>query len=123
MSYGFVYVLTNESFPGLYKIGYTTGSPFKRAKDLSGSTSVPTPFDVVCYAEYADAERNEMRVHNSLADLRVSDRREFFTGPFSRIYEAVMDRDYSLARCDHLAVVEQWEEEHADSPVVGGFEQ
>lgn len=122
MAYGFVYILSNKSFPGLYKVGYTTGSPAKRAKDLSGSTGVPTPFDVICYAEFADAERNELRVHDSIADLRVSDRREFFTGPFSRIYDAVMNRDYSLSRCDHLAAPELWEEEHADCPVVGGFD-
>jgi hypothetical protein len=122
MGYGFVYVMTNESFPDLYKVGYTTGSPFKRAKELSASTSVPTPFEVVCYAEYADVEKHETRVHDTVADLRVSARREFFTGPFSRIYEAVMDRDYSLARCDHLAPVELWEEEHADHKVTGVFQ-
>jgi hypothetical protein len=122
MSYGFVYIMSNASFPGLYKVGYTTGSPFKRAKELSASTSVPTPFDVICYAEYADVEDHETRVHDTVADLRVSDRREFFTGPFSRIYESVMHRGYSLAQCDHVAAPELWDEEHASCPVVGGFE-
>lgn len=122
MSYGFVYVLMNASFPNLYKIGHTAGSPHKRAKELSAATGVPTPFDVVCYAEYEDAARNELRIHDALAEQRVSDHREFFAAPFSKIYEAVMDRAYSLTQCDFLAPVELWDEKHAAKKVVGGFE-
>lgn len=122
MRYGFVYVMFNVSLPGLYKIGFTTGSPFKRAKELSASTGVPTPFEVVCYAEYEDVESHELRVHDTLADLRVSERREFFRGPFSRIYEAVMNSGYSLSICEHLGPVELWDEEHSKLKVVGGFE-
>lgn len=44
---GWVYVLENESMPGVYKIGMTTSTPEKRAKDISSSTGVPTPFIVV----------------------------------------------------------------------------
>jgi hypothetical protein len=40
-----VYVLSNESQPGIYKIGYTSHEDVdKRVKQLSRSTSVATPF-------------------------------------------------------------------------------
>jgi len=38
-----VYILTNESMPGLVKIGWTAGDPNERADALS-TTGVPTRF-------------------------------------------------------------------------------
>jgi hypothetical protein len=78
MSYGFVYILGNKSMPGIYKLGMTSGSPHKRAKDLSASTGVATPFVVLCYAEFENALQKERECHEALAEYRVSDRREFF---------------------------------------------
>jgi hypothetical protein len=40
----FIYVLSNPSFPGLLKIGYTRKDIGIRVKDLSKATGVPTPF-------------------------------------------------------------------------------
>jgi hypothetical protein len=122
MSYGFVYVMSSAALNGLFKIGFTTGSPFKRAAELSQSTSSPHPFEVICYAEFENAAANERRIHFDLEHLRVSPRREFFEGPFSEIYAAVMDRSYALALCEHHAAVHLWDEEHANSEVVGGFQ-
>ena len=40
-----VYILSNKSQPGMYKIGYTSHEDVdKRVKQLSRSTSVATPF-------------------------------------------------------------------------------
>jgi hypothetical protein len=123
MNYGFVYVMTSAAFDGLYKVGFTTGSPFKRAAELGKSTSSPHPFEVICYAEFENAAANERRIHFELDHRRVSARREFFEGPFSEIYVLVMDRDYALSLCDHHAAVYLWDEEHAGSKVlVGGFQ-
>ena len=42
-----VYILSNESQPGMYKIGYTSHEDIdKRVKQLSRSTSVATPFQL-----------------------------------------------------------------------------
>lgn len=38
---GWVYILSNEYMPGIYKIGMTTNSPEARAKELSSATGVP----------------------------------------------------------------------------------
>ena len=43
---GWVYVLSNEFMPGIYKIGMTTTSPATRAKELSSATGVPAPFKI-----------------------------------------------------------------------------
>lgn len=43
---GFVYVLFNDSMPGMVKVGLTTRLPEDRSHELS-NTSVPTPFKVV----------------------------------------------------------------------------
>jgi hypothetical protein len=41
--FGFVYILSNDSMPGLYKIGFTHNSVRQRIRDLS-ATGVPTAF-------------------------------------------------------------------------------
>ena len=75
---GTVYVLTNESFEGLVKIGFTTRTAEKRAKELS-NTSTPHPFKVYYetppLTNYRETER---AAHAELAALRVTNGREFF---------------------------------------------
>jgi hypothetical protein len=79
-SHGFVYILTNNYMPGVYKIGCTERSPHARAAELSGSTGVPAPFDVLCYVEVRDFQGVERRMHHWLRELRISPSREFFEG-------------------------------------------
>ena len=77
-NYGFVYVLRNICMPGIYKIGMTDRAPSQRAAELSNSTSVPIPFDLVCFAEIMDAMAYERSLHDRLESRRVSESREFF---------------------------------------------
>lgn len=77
---GFVYILTNEYMPGVYKIGCTERSPRKRALELSAPTGVPAPFKVLCFIECEDFQKAERRVHEWMADYRISENREFFCG-------------------------------------------
>lgn len=79
MSYGFVYILTNRSIPGLVKIGFTERSPHARCRALSSGTGVPTPYEVYAYVEVTDAQAAESCVHRSLAGKRNSKAREFFS--------------------------------------------
>ena len=78
MSWGFVYILWNESMPGLYKIGRTSRSPHARAEELSGATGVPTPFNVAFHAESPDHEQLEIDIHEHFSHCRVNGGREFF---------------------------------------------
>ena len=75
---GWVYILTNDSFEDLIKIGMTGGLPKDRAEKLSQSTGVPTPFRVRYGAYVRDEAALEKAVHVELAHHRVNDGREFF---------------------------------------------
>ena len=78
MSAGYVYVLENDSIKGMVKIGSTSYCAEKRAKELSSSSSRPTPFRVV-YQEYVnDPVDFEKCIHGILDKYRVSKKREFF---------------------------------------------
>lgn len=75
---GWVYVLSNEYMPGIYKVGMTTTSPEIRAKELSSATGVPFPFKVESAYHCEDPARSERDIHAALQDVRINDSREFF---------------------------------------------
>jgi hypothetical protein len=74
---GFVYILTNESYPELVKVGETSGDPEDRAAQLS-NTSVPYPFKVYGFVQVDDPRGVERKVHRKLGKHRESRNREFF---------------------------------------------
>jgi hypothetical protein len=74
----YVYVLANPSMPEMLKIGYTKNDPEERAVQLSKSTGVPIPFDVVYSYGCFNGERVEKEVHKKLKQKRVRGEREFF---------------------------------------------
>lgn len=78
MSYGFVYVLGNPAMPGIYKIGFTDRAPSSRCEELSKSTAVPMPFELLFAAEVMDAETAERELHADFSEFRVNPSREFF---------------------------------------------
>ena len=73
-----VYIMSNPTMPGYYKIGYTKKNPEERAKQISNATGVIVPMVVEwafhCYNGFA----LEQEVHNKLDAYRVSNQREFF---------------------------------------------
>lgn len=85
---GFVYVLTNESMPGLVKIGMTQGLPEDRALDLY-STGVPSAFNVAFRSTTSQPRAVELRVHDLLDSYRINPKREFFQVPVGTAIEAV----------------------------------
>jgi len=86
---GWVYVLSNEFMPGIYKIGMTTTSPTTRAKELSSATGVPVPFKIEAAFHCEDPAGSESSIHEALAGFRVNESREFFKEELEEIiYEA-----------------------------------
>lgn len=75
---GFVYLLTNDYMPDVYKVGCTERSPHERAVELSKGSGVPYPFKVLCYIEVHEFQRVEKEFHGWLSEHRISDQREFF---------------------------------------------
>ena len=87
-----VYVLSNESQPGMYKIGYTSHEDVdKRVKQLSRSTSVATPFKLEWAFRCFNAERLEGEVHQVLKGHRISKDREFFAISLNEAKETIED--------------------------------
>ncbi|HBO22449.1 MAG TPA: hypothetical protein DD649_06110 [Providencia sp.] len=75
---GWVYVLSNEYMPGIYKVGMTTVSPESRAKELSSATGVPDKFKIEA-SFYSDAPADdESFIHKHLSEFRINESREFF---------------------------------------------
>ena len=87
-----VYILSNESQPGMYKIGYTSHDDInKRVKQLSRSTSVATPFQLEWAFRCFNAERLEGEVHKMLQGHRISKDREFFAISLNEAKETIED--------------------------------
>jgi hypothetical protein len=73
-----VYIMSNPTMPGYYKIGYTKNTPEERAKQISNATGVIVPMEVEwafhCYNGFA----LEQECHHKLEKYRVNNNREFF---------------------------------------------
>jgi len=75
---GKVYILTNDSMPGIIKIGLTEQESIEdRIKSLD-NTSVPTPFRFYFAIETDNHKEIEKLVHNTFSDYRIRNNREFF---------------------------------------------
>ncbi len=89
MGAGYIYILTNDSYKGLIKIGSTTLGAQERAKQLSSNTAVPTPFRVA-YEVYVDDYLNfEKELHEKLCEFRVNPNREFFNYPLNKAIKLI----------------------------------
>lgn len=97
MDSGFVYVLSNPAYPGLYKIGMTKNAPSKRARELSSATGVPSHFKVECYFEFEYPALVERQLHEFLSHKRFSGNREFFGADALEILDWLEDRDEALS--------------------------
>jgi hypothetical protein len=84
-----VYVLTNETMPGLVKIGRTTDDLATRIRGLFG-TGVPLPFELFYACEVRDCRFVERQMHDAFGDHRVSKSREFFRIAPERVKSALL---------------------------------
>lgn len=75
---GYVYLLKNDAMSDIYKIGMTNRTVEERVKELSLSTSIPLPFEVVCSVKVDDAKEIEQYFHKEYKEFRISNNREFF---------------------------------------------
>jgi hypothetical protein len=77
---GYLYILSNQAMPGIYKIGVTSRDDLsKRIDELYvGQTSVPLPFDVEFACKVKDYKQVEKIIHNTFLDYRINSSREFF---------------------------------------------
>ncbi|MBF8642292.1 MULTISPECIES: GIY-YIG nuclease family protein [Pseudomonas] len=97
MNFGFIYCLSNVTMPGIYKIGMTDRAPSQRCYELSGSTSAPLSFDLLCYGEVCDARSVEAEIHSHFSPVRVNESREFFQHPYTEIRDVLKEHCNSFA--------------------------
>ena len=72
-----VYLLQNQSMPGIVKIGRTTQGVKKRMEQLN-TTGVAMPYECFYAAFVEDDVATEKHLHDTFSDYRVNERREFF---------------------------------------------
>jgi hypothetical protein len=121
MAIGYLYVLHNPTMPSLLKVGYTCSSVDKRRRELSGSTGVPREFVTEYFHLTEDVEEVEAKVHETLADSRFGENREFFAASLETVIAAIQKHvsepvvrfqrpgssqvtaspDYECRRCGH----------------------
>lgn len=82
-----IYILTNESMPGLCKIGWTEDLK-KRLQSLN-NTSVPSPFNIYYAAEVRSGRQDEAWLHSIFDDRRYRKNREFFEVDPERVVVAL----------------------------------
>jgi hypothetical protein len=75
---GKVYILTNDSMPGIIKIGVTEQETIEERIKSLDNTSVPTPFRFYFAIETNKYKEIEKLVHNAFSDYRIRTNREFF---------------------------------------------
>lgn len=88
--FGYVYVLTNPSMPGLVKVGKTTTTPNQRMSELH-STGVPTPFELECSISIKNCHDAERKAHKALNYCRESNNREFFRISAKQAIEKILE--------------------------------
>jgi len=77
--YGFIYILSNQSMPGLLKVGLTTNSVHQRVTELN-TTGVPTKFksERIFEIEERFLRQVEKAVHDTLKGNGAHHGKEFF---------------------------------------------
>ncbi len=88
---GYVYILKNDSIPGLYKVGRTRRSPEERARELSSQTGVPTPFEVAHEEYFSNCIKAEKEAHTMLNKKGFKKKKEFFEAELEDIIRVVVD--------------------------------
>ena len=75
-----IYILSNETMPGLVKIGFTKNKPGERAKQINAATGVALDFKVEWAFPCFNAHDLEKEIHAYLEanGFRVNKRKEFF---------------------------------------------
>ena len=81
-----VYVLKNDNYLGLLKIGRTKDSVNKRAKQLSKDTGVPSPFIPLMKIKTNDCTNLEKLIHSHLKSHRNNPKKEFFKISAEELY-------------------------------------
>lgn len=90
IGHGILYFLTNQSMPGLVKIGHTTAGLEERLQQLA-STGVPSPFEVAATFSVRNSQECEAAVHKQLKAYCSNPKREFFSAGVDVLLKEAID--------------------------------
>jgi len=92
VGYGFIYILSNESMTGIFKVGLTTNSVSQRIKELN-STGVPTTFKAEKIFEVKEQYLRlvEQSIHRELKNNDLHHGKEFFRIQLAHCVRCVED--------------------------------
>ena len=87
---GWVYAASNPCFADpVFKVGQTKVSPVTRIEQLSGSTSVYRPFELVYFVHISDRDQAEGFAHQALRNSCVNPGKEFFEAPLMAVVKVL----------------------------------
>jgi hypothetical protein len=110
----YVYCLSNPDYSeNLYKIGFTTNNPMRRAEELY-STGVPSNFVIEIIIKTSNGKLLEKMIHNKLKHYRHNTQREFFRIPIATL-KNIFENEL------HLNTVLNAETESVSKPVMMTF--
>jgi len=92
----FLYIISNESMPGMIKVGRTSTSVEQRMGELN-TTGIPTKFEIEVVFSVSNSKEAEKKAHTSLKRYRVSKQREFFKVPVTTAIKKLIQDVDSLA--------------------------
>jgi len=97
LNIGYIYCLSNQGMPGIYKIGKTYKDPMVRTKNLY-NTSTPFPFKIEMCKKVNNFHEKEKLLHSILEqhNYRCNPNREFFELDIEiiRAYFNLLDGEY-----------------------------
>jgi T5orf172 domain len=117
MSYGYVYCFSNESMPGILKIGMTERTPDIRLNEANSSDTwrPPTPYKIEFAKKVNNPKEKELTLHTLLSQYteRINSKREFFRVSQEEVktFFLLMDGDLWVK---HITDEDDEEEEEAD---------
>lgn len=86
---GYIYILSNQAMPSLYKIGMTCNQDITQRMSSLQNSGVPFPFDLEFAIKVENVEKVEKLLHEAFGEHRVNPKREFFQIPVKRIIAAL----------------------------------
>jgi hypothetical protein len=95
--FGYIYILSNPSMPGVFKIGLTTNSVKRRIQELN-TTGIPKSFRAEKIFQIREIHlRNvEQLAHKKLKNKDLHHGKEFFEGLLTDCVQAVEDAIYEI---------------------------
>jgi hypothetical protein len=84
---GYVYCISNQSMPGILKIGITERTPEERLVEANASDTwrPPTPYLLEFSKKVTNPRQRETTIHTFLNDQRIHPRREFFRTELDKV--------------------------------------